>query len=796
MLRQSTVRLAVAWRLLLVLLLGGVGLATVLLSGGWAVPAAILAEEPPLVVPLDFAGGELLGLERAPDGTLVLSAAELPTGARPRAYVDHAAFGTYVSPAISLGRPVTQVEATLAVERPPGSEVTLEVRGQGLDGRWTAWTEVEPDGGPAALDTAVRAVAYRLTLLADASGETGPRLLGGQLRLRADHYRLAALTEAPTGSPPTAKVWATREGLVGAYTANGHLIQPLDRFVALPSRRVLNPLGGTDYTVTLRYQGRTATVPVWDIGPWNIRDNYWDLNRELFADLPRWLPQAQAAYFHNHNLGRDQYGRFITLPTALDIADGTFWEDLGMPANDWVEVTFNWLDAPSPPPPLVPATILPKPTPTPAPRPKAESFAAPASAAPRLYLPVVLRGYSGWTSTLVVQNPNAVATAATVEFYSRDGTLLTAATVQIGPRGVGTLALASVDGLPARYVGPAIVTASQPVAVLVHQDHPDMDRMSYVGQLAGAATLYAPLVVKDVNGWDTIVHVQNTGTTPAEVQLTYYPVGGQGRTWTDTAVIPPLGARTFSQFNHPSLPAGFTGSAVISSPNGGQLAAVVNEVKNEGAAVSYPAPAAGGSPVLVPFVLRNYRGWSTGLQVQNLGSAPTTVNVTYQRLNGPGGGGETAVVPAGASTTFYQPANQQLPDDFLGTAYVTTSDGAPLAIVVSVINPQSTAAMSYLATAPTGVQLPLSFVARQAEGWSTSILVFNPQPAPLPIRVSYFDFEGRELAREEDTLPANGTRSFFQQRHPNLPDGFVGTAVVQSLTNQPVSAVVSAVYNP
>ena len=32
--------------------------------------------------------------------------------------------------------------------------------------------------------------------------------------------------------------------------------------------------------MTIKYQGRVATAPVWDIGPWNIRDNYWDLSRE------------------------------------------------------------------------------------------------------------------------------------------------------------------------------------------------------------------------------------------------------------------------------------------------------------------------------------------------------------------------------------------------------------------------------------------------------------------------------------------------------------------------------------
>ena len=51
------------------------------------------------------------------------------------------------------------------------------------------------------------------------------------------------------------------------------------------------------------------------------------------------------------------------------------------------------------------------------------------------------------------------------------------------------------------------------------------------------------------------------------------------------------------------------------------------------------------------------------------------------------------------------------------------------------------------------------------------------------------------LASEESPA-GGGTRSFFQQRHANLPDGFTGTAVVQSVTNQPGAAVVSADCNP
>lgn len=153
----------------------------------------------------------------------------------------------------------------------------------------------------------------------------------------------------------TYRVYATRVGLVGHTTANGHVIQPNDRFVALPSRTVLNSNGGTTYTVTISNpaNGKTATnVPVWDIGPWNCDDNYWSQNRDsvIQPPLPRGLPQAQAAYEDGHHNGRDfssscgpgRNDRTVLNPAGIDLADGTFWTDLGMTSNGWVDVTFNW----------------------------------------------------------------------------------------------------------------------------------------------------------------------------------------------------------------------------------------------------------------------------------------------------------------------------------------------------------------------------------------------------------------------------------------------------------------------
>ncbi len=141
---------------------------------------------------------------------------------------------------------------------------------------------------------------------------------------------------------PTYRILATREGLVGHQTANGHIIQPRDRFVALPSRTALSPNDTSQYAVRLTYNGRSVVVPVWDIGPWNTTDDYWNTNRR-YSDLPVGRPMAHAAYFDGYNSGNDESGRKIEDPNGIDIADGTFWDDLGMSRADYVLVTFLWL---------------------------------------------------------------------------------------------------------------------------------------------------------------------------------------------------------------------------------------------------------------------------------------------------------------------------------------------------------------------------------------------------------------------------------------------------------------------
>jgi hypothetical protein len=152
-----------------------------------------------------------------------------------------------------------------------------------------------------------------------------------------------ALAATPV-APVTYTVFATREGLVGEGTANGHVIVEHDHFVALPSRRGLSSKGGGEYTVRVCAAAtkRCAYAPVWDVGPWNVKDDYWGTARESWTDLPRGKPEAQAAYQDGYNGGKDQFGRQVLNPAGIDLADGTFWDALSLRDNAWVSVTYLW----------------------------------------------------------------------------------------------------------------------------------------------------------------------------------------------------------------------------------------------------------------------------------------------------------------------------------------------------------------------------------------------------------------------------------------------------------------------
>ena len=106
----------------------------------------------------------------------------------------------------------------------------------------------------------------------------------------------------------------------------------------------------SDYAVDLDYGGKSVRgVKILDAGPWNEDNNYWNdagaqtRPRRLYTDLPKGMPEAQAAFFDDYNGGKDQFGRVVRNPAGIDLTPDVAADlGIGKYQNKWIDVTYTW----------------------------------------------------------------------------------------------------------------------------------------------------------------------------------------------------------------------------------------------------------------------------------------------------------------------------------------------------------------------------------------------------------------------------------------------------------------------
>lgn len=211
------------------------------------------------------------------------------------------------------------------------------------------------------------------------------------------------------------------------------------------------------------------------------------------------------------------------------------------------------------------------------------SFPAVASPAPTLVAPLVMKRPTGWRTEIAVLNTGSADANLTIEYYDTTGAQITGAgeSAALKPSAVYRSNQAANPNLPADFVGSAVVSAvnGQPLALAVYQVNPSLSQATgYNGvtPAASAATLYAPLLMKANNGWDTGLQVQNVDADEAQVTITYFNTDNQ-QVATQNRAIPPRTAATFFTPEVPGLPERFVGSAVITATNNRRLTGVVSQ---------------------------------------------------------------------------------------------------------------------------------------------------------------------------------------------------------------------------
>lgn len=230
----------------------------------------------------------------------------------------------------------------------------------------TPWQTIDADSNGAAVAEG--------TVPNEAAGNTEVTAAAGDDSTVASSFTVASapeLSQASLTGTGRYKVVATREGLVGGTTSNGHVIVENDHFVSLPACTatscpwyepgrvderwgVRTECGDKCYVKVINETtGSCEVAPIWDTGPWFTVDDWWQQGPDRYLNKLRsnatYLAQgvtgagaARDGLDVGYGIGPDGIGssnRYESTgnASAIDLGDGT-WRNLGLDFNKGIDV--------------------------------------------------------------------------------------------------------------------------------------------------------------------------------------------------------------------------------------------------------------------------------------------------------------------------------------------------------------------------------------------------------------------------------------------------------------------------
>ncbi len=300
-----------------------------------------------------------------------------------------------------------------------------------------------------------------------------------------------------------------------------------------------------------------------------------------------------------------------------------------------------------------------------------------------LYFPGLYNNYYGFYSELVIQNTSTLPANLSVQFYNQ------ATGAAVGAPYTHSLPAAASAVFTLNLLSPALpsgntsglysakVTSNVAIGGIANiwSAAKYGEFSDYNAFADGSLTSVVPALYKFYYNFVSSLTVQNIETTNADVTITY------SNGTTETATILPNQAKEFYQPNNPLLPSGNTSgvfSAKISSTK--KVVALVNvEDKTKGLFASYNGARNPTNTVLCPVVMKAFYQWFSAETIQNVGTLPTNITVTYASgltrtfLNVPANGTINVVELATAGSIL---------PDVSSLAATITSSGQPLVAVV------------------------------------------------------------------------------------------------------------------
>lgn len=439
-------------------------------------------------------------------------------------------------------------------------------------------------------------------------------------------------------------------------------------------------------------------------------------------------------------------------------------------------------------------------------------------------------GPSGnWRSGIACQNLDAAGDADVVLTFYPEGSG-TAAVSYSGTIPAGgsknwlTTSSVSMPGFPSGFVGGGVVSSNKPLTCNVNTELNGALGTTNSPYRSGTSSgmggnqvgkkLYVPQVMRNYFGYSSYVAVQNTGGNDVTVNVKYYnsASGAEVTAAAESATIPAQSTKVFYQADNVNLGT-FLGSMTIESADGTTpIAAVVNIYNNladytKAQLQSYNAVPSGAATLLVPRFVRSFYGYNSGTSIQNIGTAPVNITITFSFAGNTYTYNSPSPIQPNASLALYAPNIVALsPVDSLpvasraGSAVITATKvnaGDPDPAIVAIVNEDNRGGFdawrngqgSTYNAFPAGSETNTVFfsqVPRKVVGFiSGGFQIANTTATEATCNISY---AGAPAANETGViLPANGSILRYAPNVANLPDGF--NAAVTVTCTQPIVGI-------
>lgn len=392
--------------------------------------------------------------------------------------------------------------------------------------------------------------------------------------------------------------------------------------------------------------------------------------------------------------------------------------------------------------------------------------------------------FFSYTSGFQVQNLSGTTANIVVTFYDNSGNP-TAVNGTVPANGSTTF-FPLPSQVPSGFDGSAVISSDQAVAAVVNVLGTGVvpSAASYVGFQQGASSLLIPLLQKANSGFNSWFKVQNTGSAAANVTVTY-----SDGTAPIVRAIPPGASSTFDQSQEAHNAAVFAAQVTSNQP----IAATVIQ-EDQRTLFAYNAfPSGVGNPVL-PLINANNSGYITGVQIQNGGSQPTNVTVTYTPSSAGAACTETQTIAAGQSATFALNAfastvageNCAAGAAFVGSAAVTgNSASQPLVAVVNQLLPGVNGGSygGFDPAAATGTAV-LPLIMDRNSGYYTGFNVVNVGSGAVTVNCAFTGGVGYTVSQALN--PGQGLTAI---QNNQIANGYVGSGTCTAAGGKIVAVV-------